>query len=255
MAGPLSLSLLAPLILASSMFVDPAPRPAAVTVAGQEQKYLVGPEGAPLFVFEGDGDMQECTGECARQWPPLMVRAGEAGIGEWRPQLATQDQYQWYFRGRPVHFGRHHRAGPDGFVAPGGGGHFRALRYSGGAPAIVAPAAVGLRGLEQGYALTDAHGLTLYSLPKAHKAQDCTGLCLGNWKPMPAPELAMPVGDWTAIDRPDGIRQWAWRGRAAYSFAGDRAPGDTQGLEEPGGWQVLGVTSRDARGNGKDKTP
>lgn len=37
---------------------------------------------------------------------------------------------------------------------------------------------------------------------------------------------AKPVGPWTVIDRADGIKQWAYKGRAVYTSIKDRHPGE-----------------------------
>jgi predicted lipoprotein with Yx(FWY)xxD motif len=36
---------------------------------------------------------------------------------------------------------------------------------------------------------------------------------------------AQPVGPWTVLDRPDGIKQWAYNGRAVYTSVKDLVPG------------------------------
>ena len=41
--------------------------------------------------------------------------------------------------------------------------------------------------------------------------------------------VAEAAGDFFVIIRDDGIKQWAYKGRALYTFAGDLAPGDANG--------------------------
>ena len=44
-----------------------------------------------------------------------------------------------------------------------------------------------------------------------------------------APADAQPDGWWEPITRPDGSKQWAYKGYAMYTYAGDKAPGDHSG--------------------------
>jgi predicted lipoprotein with Yx(FWY)xxD motif len=61
-------------------------------------------------------------------------------------------------------------------------------------------------------------------------SQAClTDKCLETWKPFLAPRDAVANGFWEPIERPDGTRQWAYKGYALYTYAGDRAPGEHYG--------------------------
>ena len=53
--------------------------------------------------------------------------------------------------------------------------------------------------------------------------------CTQAWPPVRVAAGAKPIGDWTIIERKDGIAQWAYKGQALYTSALDRAPGDTYG--------------------------
>jgi predicted lipoprotein with Yx(FWY)xxD motif len=50
------------------------------------------------------------------------------------------------------------------------------------------------------------------------------------WQPAAAPQLAEATGDFFLIGRADGIKQWAYKGRGLYTFGGDLAPGDANGV-------------------------
>jgi len=47
--------------------------------------------------------------------------------------------------------------------------------------------------------------------------------------PLEAPAVANPVGDFSVIERDDGITQWTWRGKPLYRFVEDRNAGDFNG--------------------------
>ena len=62
-------------------------------------------------------------------------------------------------------------------------------------------------------------GLTL---PEAEKRVSCTNL----YPPFLAPEGAKAMGKWSVVDRPDGRKQWAYKGFALYTSSMDKNPGD-----------------------------
>lgn len=71
-------------------------------------------------------------------------------------------------------------------------------------------------------AYADAHGMTLY-MGDAGKADvsTCPGECVNTWLPARAPAGAAAHGDWAAVPGPDGVPQWAFRGKVLYTCAQD----------------------------------
>ena len=53
--------------------------------------------------------------------------------------------------------------------------------------------------------------------------------CLQSWRPLVAPKNAQPQGYWEPLQRADGSLQWAYKGYALYTYAGDKAPGQHYG--------------------------
>lgn len=53
--------------------------------------------------------------------------------------------------------------------------------------------------------------------------------CLDVWPAVIADKDAKPVGKWTIVDRPDGIRQWLYDGYALYTSVLDTQPGEVNG--------------------------
>ncbi|MDY6949682.1 MAG: hypothetical protein SXG53_28730, partial [Pseudomonadota bacterium] len=84
-----------------------------------------------------------------------------------------------------------------------------------------------------GRARLDSNKRGKYTVPVASAeelgTQGCEGECLKTWIPFQADAADQPSGLWTIYDRPDGSRQWAYRGSALYTFSGDRKPGDIAG--------------------------
>lgn len=82
--------------------------------------------------------------------------------------------------------------------------------------------------------LTDAKGMTLYVFKKdSPEKSACAGDCVAKW-PLYYQEHAAATGDLKAsalgtITREDGQKQTTYKGMPLYYFAGDKAPGDTNG--------------------------
>jgi predicted lipoprotein with Yx(FWY)xxD motif len=86
----------------------------------------------------------------------------------------------------------------------------------------------------------DASGMTLYVYDKdIHPGTSaCDAACTRTWRPAVAPSTAVPEGDWSLIERPDGARQWAYRGAPLYRYADDQVIGDTKGDGVDDAWHA-----------------
>lgn len=91
--------------------------------------------------------------------------------------------------------------------------------------------------------LVDADGLTLYLFTKDEGTTTaCSGGCADNWPPIVA-EGAPSGGDGIDVEllgTADGIEpnQVTYNGHLLYYFAGDQAPGDTNGVGLPDWYPV-----------------
>jgi predicted lipoprotein with Yx(FWY)xxD motif len=54
--------------------------------------------------------------------------------------------------------------------------------------------------------------------------------CVQRWPPYLADEHAQPSGDFSLIDRPEGGKQWTYRGLPLYQSVRDQKPGDRLGI-------------------------
>jgi predicted lipoprotein with Yx(FWY)xxD motif len=106
-------------------------------------------------------------------------------------------------------------------------------------PAVlpVMPAGIRLQKSLLGQVFADASGKTLYFLGR-NKAK-CEADCAKRWIPLPAAALARTMGEWTIVRRADGARQWAYRGKALYTYAGDFTPGQVNGEGGDQQWQAV----------------
>ncbi len=68
-----------------------------------------------------------------------------------------------------------------------------------------------------------------YNDVKSQGTQGCQGDCTTTWKPVLAPAHAQARGLWEVAARPDGSKQWVFKGSPLYTYVGDRKPGDVRG--------------------------
>jgi predicted lipoprotein with Yx(FWY)xxD motif len=94
---------------------------------------------------------------------------------------------------------------------------------------------VSLRRTDLGMILVNSHGRTLYLFGKdRHGRSSCSGACAQNWPPLIAHGRVTAGGGVRAsllgtTRRPGGVRQVTYNHHPLYTFAGDSAPGDTNG--------------------------
>ena len=67
----------------------------------------------------------------------------------------------------------------------------------------------------------------------------CVDVCARVWPPLLARAGDVASGDFSFATRTDGARQWVYRGRPLYLFAGDARPGDHEGDGVNGVWHVV----------------
>ncbi|MGC2856919.1 hypothetical protein ACM64Y_15710 [Novispirillum sp. DQ9] len=91
-----------------------------------------------------------------------------------------------------------------------------------------------------GSVLANPEGMTLYTYAKDQPGQSaCVDACAANWPPLMADADATGSGDYSVIDRPDGGKQWAYKGQPLYLWVRDKQPGDTTGAGMANGaWEV-----------------
>jgi predicted lipoprotein with Yx(FWY)xxD motif len=98
--------------------------------------------------------------------------------------------------------------------------------------------------------LTDAGGRALYVFAQdtvgtstTAPASACTSAdCVASWRSFVVDQVTVPsdlsASDFAEFTRGDGTRQSAYKGHPLYSYAGDTAPGETNGRAVPG-WDTI----------------
>jgi predicted lipoprotein with Yx(FWY)xxD motif len=81
---------------------------------------------------------------------------------------------------------------------------------------------------EEGHDFREDHGPP--ALGRSFGTATCDANCATTWRPYAAPPDAVPSGFWDIAARPDGTRQWVYKGFALYTYSADK-PGEITGNE------------------------
>jgi predicted lipoprotein with Yx(FWY)xxD motif len=245
---------------------DDAPTTVMVAENADLGPILTDSEGRTLYLFTNDTEpgVSTCGGECLVNWPaytpaePLTLPEGVEGTltlvdtPDGVQTLAYSDIPLYYFIGDEEP-GQTNGEGVGEVwfvVAPGEQFGDRAMAAMQEASPMASPMAATTTVMvastpELGEFLTDSEGRTLYLFTNDTEmgVSTCSGECLGNW-PAYTPEepLTLPEGvegELTLVDTPDGVQTLAYNGIPLYYFAGDAAPGDTNGQAVGGVWWIV----------------
>lgn len=193
-------------------------------------------KGMTAYVTDADTvpGKSTCVADCATAWPPVVVPQGAKSEGDWTIVARPDGTRQWAYRGKPLYtstkdknWGQLKGDRSDGVW------HVAAPVWNNGAPM---PPDIAVHEIAQaiGQSLVDDRGMALYTGPSigSDKPEEgCSGSCMHRFHPYEAPQIALPVGDFSAVDRPDGIRQWVYKGMPLYTYDGDVRLGDANGVD------------------------
>lgn len=230
-------------------------------------------EGRTLFHFAKDEpNRSACEGACAEEFHPLHAPEKAASHGDWSVVSRADGSNQWAYQGKPLYtFAKEQVPGEvatnvmcsenqsakaegdlclllfEPLMPPEG---WSVARYTPEAT-LALPPFVRTRRVATvlGQVLVDVNQATLYAFKgevmKDHEScQEHLKPCVSTWLPFPAPAMAAAVGEFSAVTRTDGTRQWAFRGRPLYRYVDDRQPGDAEGEGQDPMWEVA-LLSRD----------
>jgi predicted lipoprotein with Yx(FWY)xxD motif len=241
---------------------------ATVAVAESEElgQYLTDAEGMTLYFFTNDTEegVSTCYDDCEQAWPiftaeePLTLPEGVEG--ELTLIERTDGTTQVAYNGIPLYYWQGDQAPGDTtgqgvgdvwfVVAPGqefgaAAAPMASPEASPEASPMASTTVLVATSDELGEYLTDAEGNTLYLFTNDTEpgVSVCEGGCLENWPLFTAEEpLTLPEGvegELTMAEAADGSPMVAYNGIPLYYFAGDEAPGDTNGQEAGGVWFVV----------------
>lgn len=91
------------LALVSGPVLAQGAEPARV-VETSKGKVWADAKGMTLYTFDRDGaGKSNCTGECARTWPPFLAGADAAPAGAWTVVSREGGAKQWAYKGKPLY--------------------------------------------------------------------------------------------------------------------------------------------------------
>ncbi|MFD9033493.1 SCO0930 family lipoprotein [Streptomyces sp. NPDC059567] len=240
----------------------------AVADTKQLGKVVTDSEGFTLYRFDKDSaspPKATCEGDCAKAWPVVSADGAKAPAGV-APSLLgevtrTDGTKQLTLDGWPMYRyakdtkpgdlngqgvgGTWFASAPDGkkaAPAAGGGADEGGEEESG-----VDAAGLSVRkDPKLGDIVVDSEGMTVYRFKKDSAwpmKTACTGACLEKW-PVVAPvekndTKGITKKGFVTFNRPDGIKQQTIDCWPLYTFAGDEAPGDTNGQGVGGTWYAV----------------
>lgn len=208
---------------------------------------LTSSNGHTLYAFDGSAgsDGLTCTAAgCDTGWRPALAAALASGIGDFSVVKRRDGSGQWAYKGRPLYTysddqlpGDAHGADVDSkwsvavltrnFRPPKVDAAF--LEGYGAALTLNDMTLYGGYAFEKrwgGRNLRDTFTNAYYKGKQLGGAACVDDDCLNTWRPFLAPDNAQPNGFWEPIAREDGRKQWAYKGYALYTYAGDEGPGD-----------------------------
>lgn len=200
-------------------------------------------KGGTLYTSAQDTTLNQssCVDEaCTKKWPPFLAPANAKPSGDWTLVTRPDGAKQWAFRGKPLYTNADDSAGrspTDAAAAVGARPNFVSSTKGHDVDGrqvveiepdtwMPLPAGIGVQEVRTapGQVLVNHQGRALYMLTA--KTADGIGR---DWVPFEAPQISLPVGDFTVLARKDGVHQWVYKGRALYTFRGDVDSADSNG--------------------------
>jgi predicted lipoprotein with Yx(FWY)xxD motif len=81
-----------------------AAEPATMTPPAASNGMLVSAKGMTLYTFDKDtAGKSACNGQCATNWPPILVADGGKASGNWTIVVRDDGLKQWAYKGKPVY--------------------------------------------------------------------------------------------------------------------------------------------------------
>lgn len=232
----------------------PAAGKLAVTQNAKLGKVLTDGAGKTLYRFDDDTaepPKSSCDGDCAKAWPPVPADDATAGAGIDKALLGevtrSDGSKQLTIGGWPAYrYAKDTKAGD--ITGQGVGEKWFALAPDGKKATLASLPGLSVRNDPKfGKIVVDKNGRTVYRFIKdvawPDPISNCTGSCLEKW-PAVAPVKAddtkgIEKKGLMGFTRPDGVKQMTVDCWPAYTFSGDKAPGDTNGQGVGGTWYVM----------------
>lgn len=217
----------------------------AMSVMGAFKGYPVITDSRHRTLYVSDKDPANksvCTGDCAKDFVPFAAPADAKPSGFWTVVSREDGTKQWARHGKPLYtYSGDKNAGDTKGTGVDPSWHWVLNKAMDGVPlpdGIVTEEIVAAGG----QAFVDARGKTIYAYTGDIKsdARTCAqGVdCTAQFRPLIAPQIASKVGEFEAMTRPDGTKQWAYQGLPLYTYDADEIRGDSKGRIADPRWHV-----------------
>lgn len=229
--------------------------------------------GKTLYVRAQDA--QPCAPRCDERFAPLLAARGSRAFGDWSLLSTADGRSQWAWKGRALYtfagdadpgsvfgnsaarFGAKRRDGFGNLVGGGRrgsgvrGASEEKAKPAGWETALLQPMRGGLQTPPSlkvvevldasAISLADHRGMTVYVAADGDGEDPPLDAVESRERriPVAAPAIAMPIGDFSVVEREDGRTQWAWKGRGLYTYSGDHRVGDAYGIDKR--WRVAAI--------------
>jgi predicted lipoprotein with Yx(FWY)xxD motif len=214
----------------------------------QQEQVIVYASGKGMTAYTYDKDTtpgkSACTGDCATNWAPLAASADAKAVDDWSVITRDDGSKQWAFKGKPLYTSvKDKLIGDNKGDNADGVWHMATMSPSDG---IALPYGIEIREVAEaaGQVIVDSHGMPLYLYGgdvKSGKVQCAAGPCGPEWRPVTTGQLSNAMGDFTIVNRDDGIQQWAYKGSPLFTFSGDSDLGDANGQSVDKNFQIATV--------------
>jgi predicted lipoprotein with Yx(FWY)xxD motif len=247
------------------------------SIIARDQIAYTNARGLTLYTWDQDPPGKStCVDACAEIFAPFLAPEDRQTVRGWSVVRRNDGAKQWALKGKPLYtYAKDIDPGSVAGISPadsgaprknalgvmvGGGnrGEFHDAKLKndplpdGWKPALLypiegmkLPAGIAIKELPDAavFALVDRGGYTLYTFGGGDvgEAQRCAATTCKKWQPLRAPQLDVAVGDFSILERDDGIRQWAYQGGLLYKYADDLAPGYAEGVGVDPRWTVAAV--------------
>jgi predicted lipoprotein with Yx(FWY)xxD motif len=200
-------------------------------------------KGKTAYVYDKDTTpgKSACTEECAKTWIPLTAPADAKPVDEWSVIARDDGSKQWAHKGKPLY-----SFANDKLIGDSKGNNADAVWHMAllsPADGMALPYGIAVQEVAEaaGQVIVDAHGMPLYLYDgdvKTGKVECASGPCGREWRPLTTGQLSNAIGDFTVIDREDGIQQWAYKGYPLFTYSGDSDLGDANGQGADKNFQI-----------------
>ncbi|HTJ64212.1 MAG TPA: hypothetical protein VL899_10400 [Alphaproteobacteria bacterium] len=208
----------------------------AMSAMGAFKGYAVIADAKHHTIYTSDKDTQpgvaSCTGDCAKDFVPLAAPADAKPSGFWGVIALADGTKQWTRHGKPLYTYALDKNAGDIKGAQVESWHWvlNNAMYGITLPEGIVTEEMVAAG---GQTFVDPKGRTIYAFSgdiNADKVKCAPGAtCNSEFSPLLAPQLATVLGDFKAISRPDGTKQWAYQSEPLYTYDGDAEHGDSKG--------------------------